>query len=129
MRDATPFVGIPYRIGGDDFTGCDCYGLARLYLREAHGIALPRYPGVEIRGDHFAVLAAEGGGSPWRRLDRREARDGDVVLIDRPPRLHCGVMIDRRRILHVAEGGASAIERVSDMTARARIRGVFRWAT
>lgn len=36
------YIGIPYKLGGRDFLGCDCYGLVYLYLNE-QGYTLPKY--------------------------------------------------------------------------------------
>lgn len=37
------YLSIPYRAGGRDWSGCDCYGLVRLILKEEKGIELPLF--------------------------------------------------------------------------------------
>jgi hypothetical protein len=36
--DSSSFLGIPYRYGGSDRTGCDCAGIAALVYAEVYGI-------------------------------------------------------------------------------------------
>jgi cell wall-associated NlpC family hydrolase len=36
------YIGIPYKLGGRDYAGADCYGLVYLILME-YGYTLPRY--------------------------------------------------------------------------------------
>lgn len=41
----TRYVGLPYRAGGRERDGLDCWGLIRLIYREEKGILLPEIPG------------------------------------------------------------------------------------
>lgn len=45
------YVGIPFVSGGRDMTGCDCYGLVRLILRDEYGYDLP-----VLNGDYTNAL-------------------------------------------------------------------------
>jgi len=36
-QNLNKLIGIPFKIGGDDFTGCDCRGLCYLYHKFVHG--------------------------------------------------------------------------------------------
>ena len=40
------YLKIPYKDGGRDWTGCDCWGLVRLILAEERGILLPAFDSV-----------------------------------------------------------------------------------
>lgn len=37
------YLSIPYKDGGRDLSGCDCYGLVRLILMNERGIELPSF--------------------------------------------------------------------------------------
>lgn len=107
-------VGIPYVEGGRDRTGCDCWGLVRLWYAE-RGIDLPSYDGPTIPADHEAIAAARRGDGPWRQVET--PRVGDLGLWKRPRReLHAGVLVAPGMVLHndsLSRG--SAIQRFADV--------------
>ena len=107
-------IGIPYVEGGRDATGCDCWGLVRLWYME-RGIELPSYDGPTIRHDHPDLLAARAGEGPWRQVT--EPRVGDLGLWKRPRReLHAGVLVGPDMVLHNDSlGRGSALQRVHDV--------------
>ena len=37
------FIGIPFKVGGEDFEGCDCWGLVKLYFKQILDIDIPDY--------------------------------------------------------------------------------------
>ena len=107
--DLTPFVGIPFRDRGASFDGCDCYGLVRLFHREHFDRDLPVAPCVVKEGDEAA------GDPAWRKIDRaaEDVKLGDVALIRGARTLHCGLLVDARRILHVSIMSTSVVEQLS----------------
>jgi cell wall-associated NlpC family hydrolase len=50
----TRYVGLPYRAGGRERDGLDCWGLIRLIYREQLGIDLPEIPGI-VKGDQLSI--------------------------------------------------------------------------
>lgn len=43
MKQLNDFIGIPFKDGGRDYNGCDCWGLVALYFRDVLGVELPDY--------------------------------------------------------------------------------------
>jgi cell wall-associated NlpC family hydrolase len=119
------YLGIPWRLHGDDHDGADCWGLVRLIYREVLGVALPGYQ------DHYAApdddgvrRALDAGRDAWFEVDRPQPLD--VVLfhgLGMP--LHAGVCADAGRFLHVRRGGTSHVERLAGVWLH-RMEGVYR---
>lgn len=111
MNDLEKYLSVPYRKGGRDESGCDCWGLARLVLERERGILLPSYDGA-------AESDAEGIESRFRRLSGPE--DWCLVLMARGVQAHVAVWINGW-ILHMTRNGA-----VFQPEGRARdIRGYY----
>lgn len=127
------FLGIPYKIGGKDFSGTDCIGISVLWLKE-NGID---YDYDDNRGPilrHWYHTAPE-------RLRNAilehgnfvrfyELRKFDIVLFfgadatERFPTMG-GVMIDDRHFLSVSEGSGSRVSML-DMDWKERFWGAVR---
>lgn len=43
MKSLNEFIGIPFKDGGRDFDGCDCWGLVMLYYKKQLELDLPDY--------------------------------------------------------------------------------------
>lgn len=95
------YVGLPWRDGGRDFDGVDCYGLVWLWFRHEVGLRLPRF-------DHAYANAAdrsetapliEAGCAAWRSV---AIRPGAVALVrrGRDP-AHVALVAPGRRLLHI----------------------------
>lgn len=129
-------VGVPFRDGGRDAKGADCWGLVRLFMAEA-GVVLPDYsetPAADLMAVARDVTAAAAS-ETWLKVDRGALQPGDVVLltarakVDGRPRTlpgHVGVMIDSRRMLHVEESTASVVVPLGHPSVRNRLAGFFR---
>lgn len=65
------FIGIPFKDGGRDFNGCDCWGLAKLYYKEILNYELPEYG---IQALDFAKISekmnSERVSERWIILDK-----------------------------------------------------------
>lgn len=116
-------LGIPYVAGAERPDGADCWGLVRLASRQLFGRELPE---VGRDGDPWAH-AQRPSACGWRRVGGR-AMPGDVVLLRMPGRtLHCALMVEPGRMLHVLEGGTSRIDRLDSDPWRGAVVGVYRW--
>lgn len=134
--DLNEFVGIPWKVRGDDFTGCDCWGLLRLVYSRRFGITLPafhdEYDTVE---DRTAIRELFDGHMPeylgdhgWHEVYPGEERPGDGVLMTLGSRpIHVGVVQHLGRLLHVDFGMAnSTIESYKAPKLCKRIAGFYR---
>lgn len=111
---ASLYVGIPYQTHGEDYHGCDCWGLLALVLREQFGITLPRYTGAGwMRGQTPAVVGGDAReyASAFAQVPAGDERSGDAILIRmRGHPLHVGVVITPGLMLHVHEDADACIE-------------------
>lgn len=93
------YVGIPFRKRGRDRRGADCFGLARMIQREVFGRELPAHSTVPSTDTAAAQAALTEGreAGPWRRVERDEARAGDMALMRAELSTdlsHCGVVVE-----------------------------------
>lgn len=104
------FIGIPYKLHGRDFNGCDCYGLVYLYFSE-HGYTLPKYDfsytlehaDNEITVDRALLLG--------ELLDK--PRESSIVLLYmRGKPVHIGVFTENG-ILHASSTRDSIFEPIT----------------
>lgn len=103
---------IPYVEKGRDWSGCDCWGLARLVLLTEKGLVLPSYAdSYENTDDGRGIASSLDDFLPaWRQLDQPEPFA--VALIQwSTGLLHCGIVVHPGLILHAAKGKGVAVER------------------
>lgn len=127
------YIGIPFAPHGRDRTGCDCWGLVRLVLRERFGLRLPSYAdayagaGLAEAEDNAAALRHGAGAERWRRLDPGSARAGDVALLRLAgTACHVGVIVGWPWMLHVETGTDAAVERLDALRWARRLDSVWR---
>ena len=110
------YVGIPFKDGGRDFSGLDCWGLVRLAWKEERGILMPdmgdEYSSAFARGDVsglFSSYTAQDWNVDVTALPRREL---DVLVFSFASlELHVGLWVAPGEMLHVMKGMDTAIER------------------
>ena len=138
------YVGIPWKLHGRDRDGVDCWGLVRLVLMERAGIELPAYEtgyatagrdeadaldGMFAAGlDEMAALyveVAHRGAATACPLGRE--RELDVLLLRTfGRRMHIGVVVGGRRMLHIQKGIDACHEAYDGLEWRGRIEAVYR---
>jgi len=125
------YVGIPFKDGGRDFSGLDCWGLVRLVWKEERGILMPdmgdEYSSAFERGDVcglFGKYTAQNWNVDVTDQPRRELD----VLVFRfgPMELHAGLWIAEGEMLHVMQGMATAVERYGQAKWAKRLSRVLR---
>jgi len=128
---AAGYVGLPYRAGGRDRDGVDCWGLVRLVYAECLQIDLPLY-GEVAATDYRSVarqIAGDRDTGPWRPVTEPRAFDVAIMRHGASQLIcHVGVMIDARRVLHVERFKNTCTEAANHPLIAPRITGWRRHA-
>lgn len=126
-------VDLPFRDGGRDWSGVDCWGLGVLAYRHLLGIELPsyadRYTGLDTatRADLARLIEAEA--VAWTRVPMNEVRAFDAVNMRvAGVESHIGFVVEPGRMLHIHAGGYSEIVRYLSAAWLPRIEGFYRHA-
>ena len=125
------YVGLPYRPGGRDRAGIDCWGLYALVMREQFGMELPPYEGPPwgsaATGRGIAKAAAEYA-QQFTQIEPPAAKLGDAILIrSYGMPIHLGMVVGRELMLHAAEYQTSVIARYNSPLWASRIVSFYRW--
>ena len=129
--DVRKYIGIPFKDGGRDFSGLDCWGLVRLVWQEEKGILMPDM------GDAYSSAFARGEVGETAKL--LEAENWNIDVTDQPRQeldvlvfsfasvdLHVGLWVAPGEMLHVMKGMDTAIERYDKMKWAKRLSRVLR---
>ncbi|KQP52996.1 C40 family peptidase [Methylobacterium sp. Leaf106] len=112
MHWSTPYIGLPWQVGGLTRDGIACWGLARLVYAECLGISVPDYaaevPSIDERAE-VAAIFAEGTSSagPWVEvalggLPLDVVQEFDILVFQRAGLAHhVGIAIGGGRMLHI----------------------------
>ena len=98
---ATNYLNIPWKSGGTDTDGFDCWGLVSHWYSERLGISLPSFPseGADIASIARGFCALEEDGR-WEELT--EPEDNCIVAMGRNTIVtHSGVYIGEGFVLHI----------------------------
>ena len=110
----TFYVGLPFKEGGRDRFGLDCYGLLRLVINEHFGGSVPEYEGIAYQpGEDRELLATlmDERIRLWHPIARGAEQSGDGILLrvmGRP--IHVGVVVAADMMLHIEKNCDSIIE-------------------
>jgi len=120
---ANKYIGIPYKDGGRDINGLDCWGLVRLVYKNEYGIELPSFNNEYIITDRERVNELFNQYREGWAIEQNP-KEGDVVLL----RLlgeesHVGVLINDKQFLHVNYKTPAAVENLDSIRWRNRIVG------
>lgn len=123
------YIGIPYKWEGFDRSGCDCWGLVRLVLKEQYGKEVPGFYHRELTEKETASLIDVS--TPIVKAERIEDPEpGDLVrfLIAGIP-CHIGIVVGgpgERNVLHTLQMHESALDRYDGPRWLKRIEGFYR---
>lgn len=127
-------MGIPFLDGGRTREGLDCWGLVRLVMLEQTGIELPEYGDISARDLARISEAMDTGTNCKVWVPVSSPRPLDVVVMyardndHKRRRLHCGVMVNQRQMLHIERVTDSIIIPVTHGSVRFRLSGFYRLA-
>lgn len=124
---AASLVGIPYKDGGRDREGVDCYGLTILFMREL-GMELPDWDYERDWARHGGNLLIENYCEYATEIKRHELEPGDVIMFENHPGVanHLGVYIGAGKFLHVMEFAAVVIMRLNAQPYSRRFHSCYR---
>lgn len=132
------YVDRPWKEGGRDNDGFDCWGLVRVVYKSQIDVDLPRLELAVWRrgGDARKLLKAVREYSDQLQKDEfvpllldGNYKEFDLLWLRNGGPIHFAVMIDDKRFIHVEEGCDTAIEKINSLRWERKIRGVFRHKT
>lgn len=134
---ASDYVGLPFKDGGRDRNGVDCWGLVRLVYAERLSINLPDFP--EIRANDWRKVARAIADAvdtdEWLPVINGAEKDYDVVVMRGHSdgaralsiRSHVGIVAPGACLLHVEDGTDVVVPKLNSVTVKDRIVGIYRY--
>lgn len=122
------FVGIPWKLYGKDYDGCDCIGLAYLFLKDYYGIILDQFSRTDFSLSRPGLNQFIRDTALYKNLTKVEhVQEKDIVVcLNRGIPAHVGVAINSHQMLHVERGHESIIVDMRHSTIRNKITGQYR---
>ncbi len=121
-------IGVPYKFGGRDLDGMDCWGLC-IEVARRNGVDLPDYPFLSNYQEKVIsdLVRAEKG--KFKKFFSPEPFSIVTLYISRPFVSHCGmVMEDCKSFIHTMQArGRSCIEKLDHPFWKTRIEGFYQW--
>lgn len=129
--DISRYIGIPFKDGGRDFSGLDCWGLVRLAWKEEEGVLMPdmgdEYSSAFERGD-VCGLFGKYTAQDWNEdVTKEPRRPLDVLVFSFGMlELHAGLWVAPGEMLHVMQGMETCVERYDTFKWKRRLSRVLR---
>lgn len=118
-------LGVPFKYGGRDQTGVDCFGLL-IMIYKMFGIDIPDHElkkGMCLVDKKIREISVD-----WEKIDAPEVPCAVVFWITNPDFItHIGVVIEEDKFIHAREHISVCIERLSSPAWNKRIKGFYRW--
>jgi probable lipoprotein NlpC len=126
---ANKYIGIPFKPNGRDRNGLDCWGLVCLVHKEELGLELFPYNDIFLTNSHenlkHVAKVIQEGKEKLKEIKKPEPFD-IIVLRAGTYIWHVGIVIDKKRMLHVMDGIESVVEEYTGLFWRDRIDGFRR---
>lgn len=123
------YVGIPFKSGGRDATGCDCYGLVRLILNNEYHIKLPCLSEYNDALNSSELKPLFDKNIPLLCADKITYPEETAVALIRTHSgmyTHVGLYAGDEYIIHVRCKTGCVLERIDSPVLRNRIEGWYR---
>jgi len=125
MINYANLLGIPFKGGGRDLDGLDCYGVV-LKVYKLFGIDLPDWGSTLGESEIDRKFRSISGS--WEKIDVPEIPSIVAFWVTNPEYVsHIGVVIDNDKFIHIREKISVAVERLSHPVWNIRIVGFYRW--
>jgi len=117
MINFEKYINIPYKQGGREEDGCDCYGLVKLIYEQERSIKLPDFKDIVFDGkiwyDQFNEIDRRIGKGLLEVKPPFMLYDGLIFYSEKGRIIadHIGMWIGNNRFIHVSENHSSRIER------------------
>ena len=137
-----PWMDIPYRQHGRDRSGCDCWGLIRLFYREALGLDVPSYCPATVDVTNVRavspVIKQSAANIIWRSIQVGHSGDdpkglgqafqrGDILCFGaKSLYYHVGLYWSDTLMLHTRSGTDSSTENWRSPLWLPRLQAVYR---
>jgi probable lipoprotein NlpC len=130
---ASDYVGLPFKDGGRDRAGLDCWGLVALVYAERLGIRLPDFAEVKAMDGRAVArtIVSQIDSGKWLPVIPGLVQEYDVVVmrghVERigVPR-HVGVVAPHGTVLHIEDGIDAVAPRLTSHSVKDRICGIYR---
>jgi hypothetical protein len=110
-------IGIPFKIGKEDFNGCDCVGICWLYHNFMRGKDYPHRDGKpllirNIKNDLTRILSVI---RTWaHEVEIKDLNAGDIVILRAAEDVGAlGVCINHREVLYMNKHHGSSVVKLS----------------
>lgn len=129
MREFTSkIIGTPFKDGGRNWGGLDCYGLVVLCFRECLDIDLPSYGETSALdlAKVAGIVAQDSMVEPWVHVVGEKKEFDVVVMHRRRDPIHIGIMATPTEIIHIEEKISAVMIPINHPTIRFRYPAFFR---
>lgn len=128
MIDTGKYIQIPFEEHGRSFSGCDCYGLVKLYYEEELKINLPDFFNYESTTEIEQIEKLISLGKPILNAQPlKEPEEGCLVLFKSKGYVsHIGIYIGNNMVLHITPKTNCLCERLTSRRLKGRVDGFYK---
>ena len=122
------YLGVPFKDGGRDLDGLDCWGLFMLVMRE-FGHEVPDYKVSCFDTPGIGAAFRESIGQWYLAEGPSPGVAVAMAIHEKAPDMiqHFGVALNKHRFIHTLEKTGVIITRLDDPFFKAKIKGLYEW--